>query len=120
MPFSCMSLVLSHHMCLTFAKSSMRFTAHMMNESAVLNSIRFSIQSHSSTVSSIIMCMNVVSSVCYFLCLCLFYTVCLVWGKRKDLLFIKACCTLFTVLGVSCLFAYVYNHISVQQHCSHE
>ncbi len=83
MPFSCMSLVLSHHMCLTFAKSSIRFTAHMMNESAVLNSIRFSIQSHSSTVSSIIMCMNVVSSVCVIFYACVCFILFVLCGERE-------------------------------------
>lgn len=67
----------------------------------------FPIQSHSSLVSSIIMCMNVVSSVYLLFSMHMFVLYCLSCKKKKekkrDLLFIKACCTLFTVLVVSCL-----------------
>lgn len=39
--------------------------------------------------------------ICYFLCICLFYTVCVLsCKKRKDLFFIKACCTPFTITAV--------------------
>lgn len=115
MPYSCTSLLFAHHMCLTFAKSSRRFTAHMMNESAVLNSIRFFhaiSQQHGLVLYNVYECCFKCLSVIFYAYVCFILFV--LGKKEKRPLFIKACCTLFTVLGVSCLFVYVYAHISYE------
>lgn len=74
----------------------------------------FSIQSRSYPVVSIMMCMNVV----YLLfSMHMFVLYCLSCKKRKVFLFIKACCTLFTVLAVL-VYVCVSDHAFVQQHWS--